>query len=247
MEKRQNSPARGTSKYLIALLFILSGVLMLVRNLGWLDDKTFDILVSWQMLLIVWGAYKISTRCYFVGSIMLVVGSCFLLPRLGLGWLSASAWDVLVWPVTLIAVGLAFLFRHRGNDESKCQMRGNVGSNTNQYNSADGFIHSENAFSGVRQVVLDEVFKGGTIQNSFGGTTIDLRRTTLVEGETFLDFECTFGGVEIYVPSDWKVDLRCKAFFGGCEDKRFQNAVIDHSRVLVIRGEVSFGGVEIKS
>lgn len=246
MEKKQNSPARGgTGKYLIALLFILSGVLLLARNMGWIDREMFNTIVSWQMLLIVWGVYKISIRRYFVGTILITVGGIFLLSRLGLwAFLPVGA---LTWPVALIAVGFTFLFRHRGEDDWKFRMPGSVSSTTNQYNSADGFFHSENRFSGVRQVVLDEVFKGGTIQNSFGGTTIDLRRTTLAEGETFLDIDCTFGGIEIYAPSDWKIDLRCKAFFGGCEDKRFQSTVIDHSRVLVIRGDVLFGGVEIKS
>lgn len=245
MEKKHNSSVRGTGKYLVALLFILSGVLLLARNLGWIDREVFSTIVSWQMLLIVWGVYKISIRRYFVGTILITVGGIFLLSRLGL-WAFLPV-DVLTWPVALIAVGFIFLFRHQGEDDWTFRMPGSVGRTTNQYNSADGFFHSENRFSGVRQVVLDEVFKGGTIQNSFGGTTIDLRRTALAEGETFLDLDCTFGGVEIYVPSDWKVDLRCKAFFGGCEDKRFQNGVVDLTRVLVIRGEVSFGGIEIKS
>lgn len=117
---------------------------------------------------------------------------------------------------------------------------------SSQYNSTDGVLHSENTFSGIRQVVLDEFFKGGTIQNSFGGTIIDLRRTTLPEGETFLDIDCTFGGIEIYVPSDWKVVFRCNTCLGGCQDKRFGGGVIDQNRILVIRGDLTFGGIEIK-
>lgn len=92
-----------------------------------------------------------------------------------------------------------FLFRPKRARHERMR-RGNFASS--QYNSTDGVLHSENTFSGIRQVVLDEFFKGGTIQNSFGGTIIDLRRTTLPEGETFLDIDCTFGGIEIYVPSD---------------------------------------------
>lgn len=89
--------------------------------------------------------------------------------------------------------------------------------------------------------------KGGTIQNSFGGTVIDLRRTTLPEGETFLDIDCTFGGIEIYVPSDWKVVFRCTTCLGGCQDKRFGGGMIDQNRILVIRGDLTFGGIDIKS
>lgn len=245
MEKKQTSPVRGSGKYLVALLFILSGLLLLARNVGWIDAAMFHTIVSWQMLLIILGIYQLLKRSYLAGAILIMVGGIFMLSGLGL-WMFLSA-SALVWPVVLIVIGLYFLFRPRKNRDWKHRVRGSFDSNTNQYNSADGFFHSDNSFGGVRQVVLDEVFKGGTIRNSFGGTVIDLRRTTIAEGETFVDLECAFGGVEIYLPSDWKVDLRCNPLFGGCEDKRFQSVVVDQSRVLVIRGDVSFGGVEIKS
>lgn len=245
MEKKQTSCARGLGKYLVALLFILSGVLLLARNVGWIDVETFNRVVSWQMLLIVLGLFQLLKGRYLGGTILIVVGGVFMLSGLGL-WTFISA-GVLIWPVALIAVGIYFLFSPRKHTDWKHRMRGRFSSNANQYNSADGFLHSDVTFSGVRQVVLDEVFKGGTIRNSFAGTLIDLRRTTIAEGETFVDLDCTFGGVEIYMPSDWRVDLRCHTLFGACEDKRFQSAVIDQSRVLVIRGDVSFGGVEIKN
>lgn len=246
MEKRQTSPVRGLGKYLAALLFILSGVLLLARNVGWMDVATFNVIVSWQMLLVILGVFQLVRQSYFAGLILLAVGTCFLLPELGLSWLSVST-SVLAWPIALVTVGIALLFRPRKHSDWKCRMRGETNSRASQYNSADGFFYSENTFSGVRQVVLDEVFKGGTVRNTFGGTVLDLRRTTIQEGETFIDLDCTFGGVEVYVPSDWKIDIRCKALFGSCEDKRFQSVVIDQSRILVFRGEISFGGVEIKS
>ena len=73
------------------------------------------------------------------------------------------------------------------------------------YTSADGFLHSENAFSGVRQVILDEMLKGGSIQTRFGGSIIDMRRTDIPVGETPLDVDCKFGGIELYVPADWTI------------------------------------------
>ena len=117
---------------------------------------------------------------------------------------------------------------------------------TRQHHSGDGFVRSDNVFGGVKQVVLDEVFKGAEIRNSFGGTVLDLRRTNIEQGETYIDVECNFGGVEIYVPLDWRVDLQANAFLGGCEDKRVPGVNIDQSRRLVVIGNVSFGGVEIK-
>lgn len=44
MEEKQNFPrATGFSgKILIALLFILSGILLFARNMGWITSEVFD-------------------------------------------------------------------------------------------------------------------------------------------------------------------------------------------------------------
>ena len=44
-----------------------------------------------------------------------------------------------------------------------------------------------------------------------------------IRDRTYIDLDCSWGGVEIYVPSDWKVVFKCNAFFGGCDDKRWQD------------------------
>lgn len=55
MEEKQIFPrATGFSgKILIALLFILSGILLFARNMGWITSEVFDLIVSWHSLLIL--------------------------------------------------------------------------------------------------------------------------------------------------------------------------------------------------
>ena len=245
MKQKECSSPRGMyGKILVAVLFIAAGGLLLARNMGWITGELYSTLVSWQMLLVVLGVYMMFRRAIIRGLILFAIGAYFLSPHVG--WLPVDINTILL-PVILIFIGLAFIFKPRkkqrpwGGHCRKAEF-----ANT-QYESADGVLRSENTFSGVRQVVLDEVFRGGTIQNTFGGTAIDLRRTTIPEGETYLDIECTVGGIEIYVPSSWKVVFHSNTCLGGCEDKRFGDAVIDQSRVLIIRGDITFGGVEIKS
>lgn len=96
-------------------------------------------------------------------------------------------------------------------------------------------------------VVLDELFRGANIRTYFGGTTIDLRHTHIASGETYIDLNCNWGGIELFIPSDWKVQIECNCFCGGCEDKRWKGAETKQEwSVLVIRGNISFGGIEIK-
>ena len=48
---------KRTNGYLIATLFIIVGILFLLRNLGMIDPSLFDLLVSWPMLLVVSGIF----------------------------------------------------------------------------------------------------------------------------------------------------------------------------------------------
>lgn len=262
MEQKQNfsSTSRLSGKILVASLFILSGIMLFARNLGWITDELFNNIVSWYSLLIILGIYSMIRRHFIGGMILLLIGVYFLAG--GLSWLPENS-QVMVWPIALITAGVIFLFKpnrrkawekhhnfHHHGDWTKQGHPGNPGmnfANSRQQNeSVDGFLHSDNSFGAARHVVLDELFKGATVRVSFGGTTIDLRHTHIAPGETYIDLDCSCGGIEIYVPSDWKVVFKCDAFFGGCEDKRWQNGVVNMESTLVVRGKLSFGGLEIK-
>ncbi len=260
MEKKQNFPSRAglSGKILIASLFILSGLMLLARNLGWIPYEVFNIIVSWQSLLIILGVYTMTRRHYMGGIILVLIGAYFMLG--GISWLPASS-QALVWPVALIVIGVFFLIKTRKRarwrdaymrhhrqwmNGSGGQAHRTTDETQQQCESEDGFLRSNNTFGAVRHVVLDELFKGAYLRTSFGGTTIDLRHTHLAPGETYIDLDCNWGGIELYIPSDWKVVVKCNAFVGGCDDKRWQGANVNNECVLVIRGNISFGGVEIK-
>ena len=235
-----------SGKLLIASLFILSGILLFARNMGWITAELFNIIVSWHSLLIILGIYSMIRRHFVGGIILVLVGVYFLLG--GLSWLPENS-QAMVWPLALIIAGVLFLFksRHRGPWDDKQRMfrdhrewmkHGRHGNavmnftgNQQQCESEDGFLRSDNTFGAARHVVLDELFKGAVVRTSCGGTTIDLRHNHIAPGETYIDIDCSWGGVEIYVPSDWKVVFKCNTFFGGCDDKRWQNGNINKETI----------------
>ena len=172
-------------------------------------------------------------------------GAYFLLPEIS--WVEGE-WLDMFWPVLFIFVGIMILFKpecHHFNahwDGRRPEYTKEV------YGSEDGFIVSDNTFGSVQQIVLDPVFRGARLRNAFGGTVLDLRRSKLEAPQTFIDIDCTFGGVEIYLPSDWNLLTQIDAFIGGCDDKRYNSSVeIDKEHILIVRGKVSFGGIEFKS
>ncbi len=228
-----------------AVVFIIVGLLFLGRNFGMIDSYLFHILVSWQMLLVVVGIVNLIKRHFFGGVITIAIGVYFLLPEIsGI----ESEWVGRFWPVLFILVGIMILFksdRHRFNSHWN-EKRGEYAKEV--YNSEDGFVVSDNTFSSVQQIVLDPVFRGARIRNAFGGTVLDLRRSKLDAPRTFIDIDCSFGGVEIYLLSDWNLQTQIDTFIGGCDDKRYNSSVeIDKEHTLIVRGKVSFGGIEFKS
>ena len=58
-----------------------------------------------------------------------------------------------------------------------------------------------------------------------------------------------FGGVILIVPAHCQVKSELNVIMGGVEDKRNmqQNQVFPSDKILVLKGDVVMGGVEIKS
>lgn len=256
MEQRPSPGRIFSGKLLIALLFILLGILLLAYNMGWISYHLFRILVSWHSLFILLGIYAMASRHYVRGLILLLIGTYLLLG--GLQWLPAIS-QILMWPLAFIITGIVLLVKSQRKKrrwkshyasfhpigEEMDSTQGNFTAGQQQ-ETVDGFLRSENVYGAARHVIFDELFKGADIRVSVGGTAIDLRHTHIAPGETYIDVDCSWGGVEIYVPSDWTVVFKCNAFFGGCEDKRWRNNSVNHECILVIRGKISCGGVTIK-
>jgi predicted membrane protein len=230
---------------LIAAIFIAVGAILIGRNLGLIEYGIYRILLSWQMLLIVIGL-SIVRRQTTGGIVLIGVGSFFLIPHftnLGYNWLGTY------WPLVFVFVGIVMIVKMiAGRGAQDSWHKGEMFKADAEYTTDEGFVTSDISFGSVRQIVLAPVFKGAKISNRFGGTILDLRHTTLEAPETYIDVDCSFGGVEIYVSDSWMVKVTTQNFFGGTEDKRYKSIEFtDTTKKLIVRGHISFGGLEIKN
>ncbi|NLH23803.1 MAG: cell wall-active antibiotics response protein, partial [Bacteroidales bacterium] len=101
-------------------------------------------------------------------------------------------------------------------------------------------------FSGSDTVFLEPVFRGGNIESVFGGVTLDLRKTDLQEGVSYLKVSTVFGGVTLFIPPSWNVEIQSDSVFGNFKDNRPYAAGVDKNSKLIIKAECVFGGGEIK-
>ena len=228
-------------KYLVGVFIIAAGFLLLLSNTGFLPREIKHIFFSWPMLLIGIGLISfVSSESRTPGMIMIAIGTIFLVPKVF--DFPFSAWNLL-WPMILIGIGVLILTKRVPRNGWRPRQL-TPGKQTFE----DGFIHEENIFSGGKQRVIHQVFRGGHINCVFGGSEVDLTQATLGEGQNELEINTIFGGVTLIVPADWRIQMKMTSIMGGFSDKRaYIRETADSTKVLVIKGSTIFGGGEIKS
>ncbi len=238
----------------VGLILIIAGCLLIFSNAGWISYDLRHVLLSWQMLLIVIGLVSLIKKQVTQGVILLVIGTRFILPRLGslslfagMEWLTRLHWGDL-WPLILVAVGIIIFTRSRKGHTSSHHCRHNARVNSSGVGGRfdDGFVYYSTVFNGADNVFLEPVFRGGSIENVFGGVTLDLRKTTLQEGISHLSISSVFGGTTLLIPAGWNVEIQSDSVFGGFKDKRPFTDNIEKGAKLIIKAECVFGGGEIR-
>lgn len=117
-----------------------------------------------------------------------------------------------------------------------------------EQNSAD-MIDEVSVFNSIKRRITSQNFRGGRITSIFGGADIFMNEAKLAQGEQVLDIVAIFGGIDLYVPRDWRVIVKTVTIFGGFDDNRFRDSGVEiaDDRAIVIKGFVLFGGGDVKN
>ncbi|MDR1552047.1 MAG: cell wall-active antibiotics response protein [Prevotellaceae bacterium] len=253
--KNKHFPRGG---YVFGIILILLGTLFLLFNFGLLNKSMRSVIFSWQMLLIACAIFAFFSRHFFSGSTMLILGLFFLIPKLVrvcpdiFGWFGDDFTST-YWPTLLIVFGILIIARlffpksQKGKiiythhfEKKKC----NCGCNDCTCNSN---FERNVIFGSIEEIILDPVFNGGEINTVFGSLVLDLRKTTLPEGDTELEVNSVFGAATLYIPNNWNVELQVSSLASGFRDNRNISDEIDYSQKLIITGGFVFAGGEIRS
>lgn len=97
---------RSSRNIFAGVAFILAGVIWLLYNFNLISESFFDIVISWQMLMIVIGVYLISMRKWAAGGVVAGVGLFFLITELLHVYIPVGK---VILPVVFIAIGLSIL------------------------------------------------------------------------------------------------------------------------------------------
>jgi predicted membrane protein len=237
MENNENTTvAHGIKRksLVFGLLVLGLGFVWLLHNFGVIGERAWDVIFSWQMLLIAIGIVNIANDSNRgIGWILVAIGGFFMVSEY---YDLPTSFRHVFWPALLIVIGLvlifgsAKIFRRRDFTISK----------------GEDFIEEVAVFGGHDRYVNSRAFRGGKIVSVFGGSKLDLTKVELAEGHIEIEIVSIFGGSTLIMPADWNVKLEVFNIFGGYGDKRMRGQV-DFNKTVVVKGVAIFGGGEIKS
>ncbi len=98
---------------------------------------------------------------------------------------------------------------------------------------------------GRKWVSTAERLRSGTVITAMGGSEIDLRRALLDEPGAHLRLVTIMGGVEVRVPSGWRVVSRARAFMGANDVRAASDDLPGDAPILTIGGATVMGGVTV--
>jgi len=222
----------------LGLTVIAWGALLLLREMG-LVDPALHALDFWPLLLVGFGLSAL-LRWRNAGSVLfgLVVGALgtgLLAERLG--WAGLPV--VHLWPILVIAAGLALM------------LRGAIRTHPRPFSSEklSAEVLERNVTMGNLKLAVDsQQFKGARLGATMGEVQVDLRRAAMSGDEAAIEVSLVMGGIELWVPGNWQVVSDVAPFMGAVEDKT--EARPDSSGVqkrLVIRGSITMGAVTIRN
>lgn len=231
---------------------ILAGVLVITFGTVFLLDRTgMDIpnwIYSWKMILIAIGFVSLVKHNFkkFGAYAMIAIGTIFLINDFEPGTVDQR----LIIPVLVIAFGIGILYKALGFGK-KCQKKNHfdtvVFDSTKEEASSD-YFETSTVFGGTEKTVVSKNFRGAKITSIFGGTELNLINAELQQ-PAIIDTTTVFGGLTIAIPADWRVQSELTTIFGGVEEKRpmVNAANTEDHKVLILKGNCFFGGVEIHS
>ena len=255
MEIKNVSRGRDRGKIIGGLILVGVGVALLARNIGVFMPHW---LFSWPMILVLVGIY-IGVKNNFRNNawiILIAVGGFFLFNQ----FFPSLRMEPYFWPLLIIGVGLTFILRPRRDDTYRAKVAEEPEDwrTTNDISTTEPVVNSitdqgdyvrvSSVFSGVNRRVLSKDFQGAHVSAVFGGSEINLGQAD-IKGPVVIKCEIVFGGLKLIIPPHWAVQNEIDGIFHGVEDKRKTNptAELNPEKLIVLKGSVVFGGVEIKT
>lgn len=235
------------NKYFFGIILILLGVGFLLDQVNVIEFSQI-ISMYWPSIIILIGISGLFERkSSKVGNyIVILLGVLLQLNKLE--YLDYNIFN-LFWPIILILVGLNIIFSkgvktHSTNSNPNGDNEKNLekwSGNITLEDSIDSFV----LFSGLETNNQSQEFKGGKGTAVFGAIELDLREAKLYNDEGYMELTSIFGGIEVFVPMGWRVEMSGVPIFGAWSNKTRLTSD-SNAPILRIKCVAVFGGIDVK-
>jgi predicted membrane protein len=233
---RYNRPASTTHGIVWGGAICIVGIMLLLDRMGLVSAD--HLWRFWPMLMIVAGAINLTQpgkRQW--GAFLVVLGALFQLSSLNILHLQWSE----LWPVMIIAAGAMMIWNSIETRRRRAR-----------FPDSENTMNATAVFGGVERRITAQDFQFGGVNAVFGGVELDFHGAEIEGNEATIEVNAVFGGVEIRVPDNWRVEARNQTVFGGYTDTtrsavRGADGTAVPTKTLFITGSVVFGGVEVKN
>ena len=197
--------------------------------------------VLWTSALLTYGLFGLYPKfsafrlgCALAGGYFLA-GTCFSLPGIG-------------WPVVLIVMGLLLLLRALQKQGHSFTIHPHkyikVKGRTSDFHMNGDRFDCRTSFGERRNRVDLPLLRSGFAQCSFGELTVDLSGCREIAEDAQVEIECSFGELNVLVPTGCRVVSRVSTSFGAFNTTGQPDP--DADRTLVLSGSVSFGEANLR-
>lgn len=157
------------------------------------------------------------------------------------------------WPVLgaalLGSIGLSMLFPMKSRHGLHLLQLGGSGEvGEEEYHETVGDdgaqqVNCEVSFHSSVKYIRCSRLKRACLESSFGNLVVYFDNAELMDHEAAVDVNVSFGHMELYVPAGWHVIRSVSTSFGHAQE--YGQSGTQTGDILTIKGEVSFGSLEV--
>ncbi len=211
------------------------------------EISLFGLFIAVGMVLVI--IKSIADRWY--AGIFIPIAVILIIFDKPLGITAITPWVVLV-AALLITIAFYMMFpRHGGCHRFVKSGEGSTSGGIHEsfsenYNeTANGTVDFATRFGSSTKYVRSQNLCSADLSTQFGEMSVYFDKSQVPGGVVYLNCQVAFGEMDIYIPSNWRVENKISVSLGHCESNGMNPDNEVNAVSCVIKGSVAFGELKI--
>ncbi|MDL2258766.1 hypothetical protein LJC42_06400 [Eubacteriales bacterium OttesenSCG-928-K08] len=233
---------KNSKNWLWGLFFLCAAGVILISQFGLFAGAFFEGISVFKIIvgILLIGMLIVSIYHAEFFGIFLALGLIYVLFAGHIGLPYISVWTMLA-VVVFLSIGFHLIFgkrlhkfRHHSSEKMFEESAQTI---------TDDSTCARVSFGASSKYLHVQGLKRARLECSFGALQVYFDETTLDPDGAVVEFNCSFAGVELYIPRTWQVINNINSSIGGVDLPR--NMRDEYEGKLTLVGDLKFGGIEI--